>query len=865
MIKQLFNSGKRFLLWLLLPITSLFMVSCSSDKDEQEPTPGNGSLQMKIKTNSPQMPCELLVTSQEGSEVNTQFTSLWKSNFTIDVWAKQSGKLVYLGEQDFIVESSDKKSGTVEFDATGKLDASKPYEVYGLGCSWKRDGEDLYYRTNLHRGGSFGIYFKVAGRQNYTETNDIIAGTSEILFIINKSGSPIKFRHKGFDAEKKWYYTHAEVSIESGKMVNTEQKDEAVSDVVDIAAFTGKNAYRIYSYYVPNGNKIQDAQLIAEIDGKEVRSENRISSDITLQTNHVYGIFAIWDGEKLTLGDENGEPVVIDMTNSEESGVTIASVEKDGTMTIEATEAKAPKVGDYLCSGPTELAPYGYMLRVTEVTKLAESRSTRSLDDIKKWIWTIKTTAAAVNEVFKNLNIDVPINLSEVSIDEVTDNEGNTITMNEEQKKNWKIPIPSLKAEFLTLTPEISISPKKLTLHLHLKDWEIEKFGVDFDAEMETKVQLDATLKRKEPFEKSFDLYHVFLKPIVIPETPIVITPLFQIYLTFSGDGKAVFSFTPIHEIYNVSIGAQYNGKTGKIEPSSGNDFAYFTEKYADEDRGIANMGASFTLDGMAMVSLGASLSFGLYGCNYLDRVSFFNGAFDMFDDLLSADFWIDLNRKATAKIGISFDDIDSYWDKSDFHFTDECSWKNYVQIHAQFYARIFNPFTRKFVGVQPEIKTKEAELWSEKLFPSLFVSDFKDFQLAPNNDYVKLSADKYKPFFGYFMLNEVGLGFRYALCESNGRITGEWQDIDVTSSYSAGYSDLFKFKMEAYVPMNTFEKGKYYYVCPFVRVKVATNSLFPSDMDFYYIHRKGRVIKLTDNGTITENELPDIPGFDLN
>ena len=313
MIKQLFNSGKRFLLWLLLPITSLFMVSCSSDKDEQEPTPGNGSLQMKIKTNSPQMPCELLVTSQEGSEVNTQFTSLWKSNFTIDVWAKQSGKLVYLGEQDFIVESSDKKSGTVEFDATGKLDASKPYEVYGLGCSWKRDGEDLYYRTNLHRGGSFGIYFKVAGRQNYTETNDIIAGTSEILFIINKSGSPIKFRHKGFDAEKKWYYTHAEVSIESGKMVNTEQKDEAVSDVVDIAAFTGKNAYRIYSYYVPNGNKIQDAQLIAEIDGKEVRSENRISSDITLQTNHVYGIFAIWDGEKLTLGDDGTGNGIIEL------------------------------------------------------------------------------------------------------------------------------------------------------------------------------------------------------------------------------------------------------------------------------------------------------------------------------------------------------------------------------------------------------------------------------------------------------------------------------------------------------------------------------------------------------------------------
>lgn len=849
-------------LWMLIPITVCLLWGCSSDDSKSEPT--QTPVKFSLLISCPQMESEIQAYSSEGAEVDTRFYSRFNDDASYQVLARQNGDMIDLGEFRVKKTSNDGAEGRLDVDASGKLSAGKPYDIYIIGGSYRWDESNLYYKKKLTRSGGFSTWLKLNSTSIPSKASDNMTGTGEILFVINKSGSPIKFKHKGFDVEEKWYYSYAEVSVDNGKVVNAENGSEVEGVECNVPVFTGKNTANIYSFYVPNGNKIQNAQLIAEIDGKEVRSVNRISSDIEIQPNRSYAMFAVWDGEKLTLGDENGEDTVIDLTDAQKSGIKVTSVEGDGTMTIEATEAKAPHVGDYLCSGPTDLAPYGYLLRVTEITKKEQSESsTRSLDDIKKHIWLLKTTAAAVNEVFKNLDINYPIDLRDISIDEVTDNEGHTISMTEEQKNKWKIPIPALKAEFLTLSPEISFSPKQLSFHLQIQDHKLNTFGVKFETEMETKVHLDATFRNKKPIEKSFDIYHVFLKPIVIPETPIVITPLFQIFLSFTGNAKAVFSITPIHEIYDVSIGAQYNGKTNAIEPTTGDDFIQMEERYADKDRGIDNMETSFTLDGNAKVSLGASLSFGLCGCNYMDRVSFFKGKFDLFDDLLSADFWIDLNREAKAKVEISFNDIESYWDNSDFHFTDECSWTNYAQLHAQFYARIFNPITRKFVGYQPEIKSKEIEFWPEKLFPSLFVTDFKDLKITPQNNRINLSADKYRPFFGYSMFNEIGLGFRYASCDSNGKITGEWAEKDLLSNYSAGYPDLFKYKMETNIPMNTFEKDKYYFVYPFVRVSVPNNSVF-SQKGSYYIHRKGRIIKLADDGSVVENELPNIPGMDL-
>lgn len=304
---------KKGTLWMLLPVVcALLMAACSGGSgDDGGGSSESGSVTMTVRATSPNMDCEIIQSAYDATEVSTRFVSGWTEGSKVTLWAKQGAKLIYCGEATQNGDASGQHTvKVIHFDGSAVLDPTQPYLLYGLWCDWRRDGEELFYRNDLHRGGSFGTFFKAVGQKGTTSVNEQVAGTVEMLYLINKSGKTIKFRHKGYDAEKKWYYTHAEVSMDKGTVVNAEQGAEAVSDVTDIPVFTGNFLGRSYSYYVPNGNKIENAQLICEIDGKEVRSENRISSDITLQTNHVYGIFAVWDGERLTLGDGEGKGVI---------------------------------------------------------------------------------------------------------------------------------------------------------------------------------------------------------------------------------------------------------------------------------------------------------------------------------------------------------------------------------------------------------------------------------------------------------------------------------------------------------------------------------------------------------------------------
>ena len=68
------------------------------------------------------------------------------------------------------------------------------------------------------------------------------------------------------------------------------------SQAVEIEA--GKTGYNLSSF-VPNGNKMQDACLILEIDSKEVKS-GPVSSNVVFENGKPYFITIIWDGNELT-------------------------------------------------------------------------------------------------------------------------------------------------------------------------------------------------------------------------------------------------------------------------------------------------------------------------------------------------------------------------------------------------------------------------------------------------------------------------------------------------------------------------------------------------------------------------------------
>ena len=318
----LYNMYKKiFFLGLILPITILFLNSCSAGSNE-EPDSGQIPTKLSVVDKLVKYNPTILVASKDSLGVDAKFFGHWNEDTHLTtVFTKQNGKLTYIGQlqsrstEEKVNSPNEWTESITNIDVTGKVDANTSYTVYGLNCIWRRDGDELYLCTKLQRGGSFGSYYYlpvVKGMTGNFTLGNKFSGTCELLYIVNKTDKPITFIHKGFDAEKKWYYTYAEVTAAVGTIGKTEQGEEVFSDKYVINPYIGKGCDRIPSCYIPNGNKIQDAQLVAEIDGKEVRSVNRISSDVVLQNEHCYAIFAVWDGEKLTLGNEESNANVIE-------------------------------------------------------------------------------------------------------------------------------------------------------------------------------------------------------------------------------------------------------------------------------------------------------------------------------------------------------------------------------------------------------------------------------------------------------------------------------------------------------------------------------------------------------------------------
>ena len=320
-------------LWIL-PLL-LLCFACSKDDDSNTNSNSNNNSkpfvqnhELSISLSSNALPTNVLMPV---SDVKT--TENWgyvmKSDERLSLFAKQDGKVIFLAA----LASSVKQTSSNRFDialggfdslanANGKpikevvesvyeIDFDKPFEIMGGTCFCNNSENDVFYHVTLTRSEQTGIWFHFNGKYGAMTSDSHLAGTHEALFVVNKTSSPITFTHKGFNVDKKWYSKMAKVSLISGEVKSLSEYGDESSNAVEVSAYkAGDYAKRINSFYVPNGNKIQDAQLVAEINGKEVRSVNRISSDVTLELGKSYGMVAVWDGENLTLGEVNGDGVI---------------------------------------------------------------------------------------------------------------------------------------------------------------------------------------------------------------------------------------------------------------------------------------------------------------------------------------------------------------------------------------------------------------------------------------------------------------------------------------------------------------------------------------------------------------------------
>ena len=302
------------------------------EKPEEKPTPEPVTWDMKAIVESPVVDCEILTAVNPNYGFDIGFKSTWNESPYLMIWAKQDNELFYIDRIYASQFTEERLKAVYEFKISSQLNFDKPFTIYGLKDG-KQVATNLYYQCSLRRApDSFDIFFKASAKQGEVELMGSIAGTNERLYFINKTNNPVQVRHKGFSAEKPWYYTYADVSVEDGSVINAEQGDEVSSKVVNAQPFNGNNACRINSYYAPNGNKITDARLILEIDGKEVRSTNRLSSNVTLQTSHSYAMIVTWDGSELRFEEAAG---IIDVSTSEIDFGTVAyGAEKTERFTV---------------------------------------------------------------------------------------------------------------------------------------------------------------------------------------------------------------------------------------------------------------------------------------------------------------------------------------------------------------------------------------------------------------------------------------------------------------------------------------------------------------------------------------------------
>ena len=131
-------------------------------------------------------------------------------------------------------------------------------------------------------------------------------GTYELLHLKNDTNLPITVVHQGFNCSKPWYQASTTVWFYDG-FDPTKISGEWEGDVDSPEILVMPHIERtIISWYIPSGFKIDNAQLIATINGKAgITSTNTISSNVSFQRGHAYHMYATWDGKELKFDKSN--------------------------------------------------------------------------------------------------------------------------------------------------------------------------------------------------------------------------------------------------------------------------------------------------------------------------------------------------------------------------------------------------------------------------------------------------------------------------------------------------------------------------------------------------------------------------------
>jgi hypothetical protein len=293
----------------------------------------------------------------------------------------------------------------------------------------------------------------------------------------------------------------------------------------------------------------------------------------------------------------------------------------NGTMYFTGlSSASALETGDIICSAPTDVAPYGFLYKITEIRENGNHT-------------VIETTDASLEDAIENTDFSTSINLDDKIIG-IYDDEGNLLesenalsgqTKSSLKKSSVNISISKTFPEkgsgpgSITVSGNLTIS-NELQFEIRIKDHNLQYLRLAREIEGELKVTVSGEIKGNvQLFNKR--IANIKLSPvtILVPAGPLAIpftfTPEIPIYLKGDLNGSIEGSFE-IGKNISAALGILYqNNELDKIfemksdSPSLDNAFKFVL---SGDIKITVEPGCSFLLYNNKNVSLGASI--GVYG-----------------------------------------------------------------------------------------------------------------------------------------------------------------------------------------------------------------------------------------------------------
>lgn len=777
------------------------------------------------------------------------------------VYVVQGGQMTERGVCAGAV-SNDYHTIDLKYNTDQAVNTSQTLDLVATNVKLTYRNGQFYAPARLKRQGGADWVWRGSGKgARVTATTDEFVGVGERCYVVNKTDRPITFRHKGFEAKELWYYDHAELGLDdhtvSGGVAVTTDSCSAVSEVLCFA----DNKWRtVDSFYPPTGAKISDATLVAEVDGQEVRTVNTLSSDLTLETGHVYAYVVVWDGQTLRF-DDGLKPLPIDLSDPATSGVELQQLTDENHVMVRATEKTVPRPGDIIFTAPCDEFPYGFVSRVASVIKVqAPPAATPTRSALGDWVddklvewYLLEIKVDRFFDLFEQ-GIDqwFWINPDEVTVSEVTDEEGNVLTTTSEAG------LHSFKHTFtfdkdgnasLTLTPEVGFRITRLGVYL--KSQEDLLMNAGFDCAIEPFVKLTAEVKKELKYKPKRKKINVEFNPItfMVGPVPVVITPLLQFYVDLELSGKVYMKFTPFNVKTYAHTGFMFDRARLEMQHLPGmkkyvefGGFDNYPELDLDYQVGIA---------GKAEITPGIDFSVGFYGNNLIGRVDPPEGVEEaawlkwakstFVEDICSFETYVDFTNKVDADLNIRF---------NAGLFNDKCQLTNEVVGHALIH----------LFGWDPEGKTEPWTPFDYSGCSSLLFSDFVKTKLNFDTQSLVVSAEKQAPYCQYFGYDELGFGYNLRRHDEASAIPGQPSNddgryYDLTKRYEAP-REMLSYPIECHIPKADLVPGTKYDLHPYVRVRFLGQE--------YVLRRPATTFTYNLNGTITPVSLDDVPGQDL-